>query len=74
MCSTNQKSGCSRNVQGEPEKCSEELIRECHGEDNQHPCVSHGDCAHPEELVSSAKECTSEQIRQCHGDGGHSCK
>lgn len=74
MCGTKQKSGCARNVQVEPEKCTEEQIRECHGDVGRHPCVSSGDCTNPEKLVSDATECAPEHIRRCHGDGGHPCK
>ena len=74
MCGTKQKSGCARNDQGEPDTCSEELIRECHGDDGRHSCVSNGDCAHPEESVSDATGCAPEHIRRCHGDGSHPCK
>jgi len=36
-----EKKGCQKpeNLQGNPQQCSLEQIRKCHGDDKEHPCV-----------------------------------
>jgi len=53
----------------EPETCSPEQIRECHGDAEGHSCEEAGcDCA------TDPQACTPEQSRECHGDeAGHPC-
>jgi hypothetical protein len=40
-CAREKKSGCTRpeKLKGKPEDCSQEQIKECHGEVKKHPCV-----------------------------------
>ena len=40
MC--NKKKGClqPKDSKGDPQKCSQEQIKECHGETKEHPCVT----------------------------------
>lgn len=74
MCDA--KKGCQKPeaLQGKPQDCTPEQIRECHGDAAQHPCTPAG-CEKPENLKSTPQECSPEQIRQCHGEGeGHPCK
>ena len=42
MC--NKKKGClqPKDSKGDPQKCSPEQIKECHGETKEHPCVAKG--------------------------------
>jgi len=44
MCSQ-EKEGCQRpeNLKGEPEECSPEQIKKCHGDVEEHPCVEMDD-------------------------------
>ncbi len=40
MCDE-EKKGCEKpeKLKGKPEECSPEQIKECHGDDPEHPCV-----------------------------------
>lgn len=40
-----ERKGCQKpeNLQGDPQKCSPEQIRKCHGDDREHPCVDSDD-------------------------------
>lgn len=40
MCDQ-QKKGCQKpeNLKGKPEGCSPEQIKQCHGDEKDHPCV-----------------------------------
>ena len=41
MCCAEKKSGCQcpDELQGKPEDCTPEQIKECHGTTAEHPCV-----------------------------------
>ena len=41
MCQAEDKKGCehTEKLQGKPEECTPEQIRECHGEVAEHPCI-----------------------------------
>mgnify|MGYP000084754102 CR=1 FL=1 len=71
-------SGCRKpeKLDGRPEDCSPEQVKECHGDVDSHPCTPAESCEHPEELEGgSPGECSPEQIRECHGDAGaHPCE
>ena len=54
----------------DPETCSPEQIRECHG-DLEHPCVK--DETKCKQKGKDPKTCTPEQIKECHGTVDHSC-
>ena len=66
--------GCEHpdRLQGAPGECSDEQIRECHGDAEGHPCVSDEGCGcgceHPDQAQGAPSECSAEQIRKCHGD------
>jgi hypothetical protein len=62
-----QKDTCGRKK--DPGTCSEEQIRECHGDAATHSCETTG-C----EQDADPGECSPEQIRKCHGGAeGHPC-
>ena len=75
MC---QKEKCCEkpeNLKGEPEECSLDQIRKCHGTSDEHPCVEPVTCEHPERLEGEPGDCSPEQIRECHGESGrHPCE
>ncbi len=76
MCSKEQPEGCQKpeNLSGEPQDCSPEQIRACHGDAGDHACAGSGGCQHPERLQGRPGDCSPDQIRACHGDaGGHQC-
>ncbi len=70
MCRNEKQEACQnpQNLKGEPEDCSPEKIHECHGDQENHPCVETSGCEHPERLKGQPGECSPEQIRECHGD------
>jgi hypothetical protein len=74
MCG-DEGSGCKQGKAVKPEDCSPEQIRECHGDSEDHPCVTSQACEHPEKLKGKKPgECSPEQIRECHGDvAEHPC-
>lgn len=77
MCCNEEQKNCRKpeNLTGKPEDCSPEQIRECHGEQENHPCVEPAGCEHPERLKGRPGDCSPEQVRECHGDtAGHSCE
>ena len=41
MCKEESQKACEHpeKLKGKPEECSPEQIKECHGEDAEHPCV-----------------------------------
>jgi len=41
MCKAESKKVCEHpeKLKGKPEECSPEQIKECHGQDVEHPCV-----------------------------------
>lgn len=39
MCCETSKCPHPEKMKGKPEDCSEEQIRECHGEESTHPCA-----------------------------------
>lgn len=43
MCCADQRCGCARGEERDPQECTPEQIRECHGEAGEHPCESQ-DC------------------------------
>ncbi len=76
MCCDEGQEGCRKpeNLTGEPQDCSPEQIRTCHGHADDHPCAKTGGCEHPERLQGEPGDCSPEQIRRCHGDAdGHPC-
>jgi hypothetical protein len=70
MCRNERQEGCQKpeNLTGQPQDCSPEQIRKCHGDVDAHPCVETAGCEHPERLQGKPGDCSPEQIRQCHGD------
>ncbi len=77
MCGNERKEGCQKpeNLTGQPQDCSPEQIRKCHGDTDTHLCVEAAGCEHPERLRGKPGECSPEQIRQCHGDTqSHPCE
>jgi len=63
-----------QNLEGKPQDCSPEQIRECHGDVEGHPCVQAAGCEHPEKLKGKPGDCSPEQVRECHGDvAEHPC-
>lgn len=43
MCCCNKAEGCCEkpeNLKGKPKDCSAEQIRECHGDEKDHPCTT----------------------------------
>ena len=74
MCCTDD--GCERpeQLEGKPEDCSPEQVRECHGETEEHSCEDAGGCEQPEKLSGRPGDCSEEQIEECHGSSaGHPC-
>ena len=74
MCCDEEQEGCQRpeNLTGDPEDCTPDEIRECHGDDDAHPCVEPEVCEHSERLKGKPGECSPDQIRECHGNAaGH---
>jgi len=77
MCGNERQEGCQKpeNLTGQPQDCSPEQIRKCHGDTDTHPCVETAGCEHPERLQGKPGDCSPEQIRQCHGDAqSHPCE
>ena len=77
MCGNERQEGCQKpeNLTGQPQDCSPEQIRKCHGDADTHPCVKTAGCEHPERLQGKPGNCSPQQIRQCHGDAAnHPCK
>lgn len=73
MCDANK--GCRKpeELKGDPEQCSAEQIRKCHGDVAAHPCTPTS-CEKPENLLGTPQECSPNQIKKCHGDvAGHPC-
>ncbi len=51
MCCCNEgKKGCRKpeNLKGEPQDCSKEQVRQCHGDAKTHCCTSKGNRGHEE--------------------------
>ena len=40
-CHEKKQEGCQKpeNLKGKPEECTPEQIRECHGDEREHPCA-----------------------------------
>ncbi len=71
MSKENPKCQKPEKLRGKPGQCSPEQIKECHGEEQEHPCVEEKEktgCKKPEMLKGKPEECTQEQIKECHGD------
>ena len=75
MCTEDRDCRNPENLEGGPEDCSPEQVRECQGGREAHPCIDPQDCDHPEKLSGSPEDCSPEQVRECHGSGeGHQCE
>ncbi len=48
-----------------PGECSEEQIKKCHGDSEEHPCEESGCTGAPD-----PNQCSDEQKRKCHGPEG----
>lgn len=72
-----EKKGCMKKdkLKKTPEECSPEQIRECHGDEGNHPCIEEKKgCMKKDKLKQTPEKCSPEQIRECHGDdGNHPC-
>jgi len=44
-CEKTEKKGCRKpeRLEGKPEECSPEQIKECHGDTTEHPCAPKAD-------------------------------
>ncbi|MBC8875564.1 MAG: hypothetical protein H8E44_39560 [Planctomycetes bacterium] len=76
MCCNEKQKSCQRPeiLTTGPANCTPEQIRNCHGEQEQHPCVETTGCEHPERLKGQPGECSPDQVRECHGDtSAHPC-
>ena len=74
MCTQDSDCRKPKNLEGRPEDCSPEQVRECHGDREAHPCIDSQDCDHPEKLSGSPEDCSPEQVRECHGSADeHPC-
>jgi hypothetical protein len=56
------------NDKAQPKDCSPEMIKDCHGNAQDHPCETDGQCAKPDRLKCVARKCSPEQSRECHGE------
>ena len=78
MCHAPKTCQQPENLNGSPEQCSAEKIRQCHGTSEDHPCTDKDQptgCEHPEKLSDNPGECSPAQIRECHGDNdSHPCE
>lgn len=74
MC--DEKRCCERpdQLKGVPQECSAVQVIVCHGDAEEHPCVSTRGCHDPARLKEAPETCSPERIRECHGDTkGYPC-